>query len=100
MKFIEGSGTLNASFKLEVLMKMFVAGFPGYFRKEELTELFARYGKVLSARVIMDPKTGGSKYFGFVEISNIDDAKKATEVLNESMLEDRRLVVMEANNQK
>ena len=57
-------------------MNIFVVGFPGSFRKQELLELFGEFGEVASTKVIMDYETGKSKCFGFVEMPNEDEAKK------------------------
>ena len=77
-------------------MNIFVVGFPGSFRKQELLELFEEYGEVESTKVIMDYETGKSKCFGFVEMPNEDEAKKAIESLNDKLIETRKLAVMKA----
>lgn len=77
-------------------MKIFVVGFPISFRKQELLELFEEYGEVESTKVIMDAKTGNSRCFGFVEMPNEDEAKKAIESLNDKLIETRKLVVLKA----
>jgi len=50
---------------------------------EQLREMFAQYGEVRSAEVIMDRDTGRSKGFGFVEMANDDEAEAAIAALNE-----------------
>ena len=87
---------LGVLYNLEVLMKIFVVGFPISFRKQELLELFEEYGEVESTKVIMDAKTGNSRCFGFVEMPNEDEAKKAIESLNDKLIETRKLVVLKA----
>ena len=58
-----------------------------------LLDLFAQFGKVLSAQVIEDRETGRSRGFGFVEMENEADAQKAIEALNGATHENRQLTV-------
>mgnify|MGYP002264694425 FL=1 len=48
----------------------------------DLQTLFAEYGEVTSAKVIMDRETGRSRGFGFVEISDDAMGQKAIDELN------------------
>ena len=100
MKFIDGFGKIGGSFKLEVLMKIFVVGFPISFRRKELLELFEEYGEVESTKVIVDAKTGNSRCFGFVEMPNEDEAKQAIASLNDTLIETRKLAVMKAKTKE
>ena len=61
-----------------------------------LQELFARYGTVESAKVIMDPGSGRSKGFGFVEMGSDSEAQAAISGLNGNEVEGRPLTVNEA----
>lgn len=61
-----------------------------------LEELFSSFGEVASARVIKDRETGRSKGFGFVEMTNDDEANAAIEGLNEKEVDGRTLRVNEA----
>jgi RNA recognition motif-containing protein len=51
-------------------------------KEEDLRELFAAYGEVVSAKVIMDRDTGRPRGFGFVEMAGAEDAKNAIENLD------------------
>jgi RNA recognition motif-containing protein len=62
----------------------------------DLESLFAPYGAVRSAEVIMDRDTGQSKGFGFVEMESDADAQTAIEQLNDKPYEGRPLRVNEA----
>lgn len=62
----------------------------------ELKEAFGRYGQVDDARVIEDRGSGRSKGFGFVEMANDSEARKAMEELNGSSLQGRDITVNEA----
>ncbi|MAT73190.1 MAG: RNA-binding protein [Planctomycetaceae bacterium] len=62
----------------------------------DLEALFAEFGEVLSADVIMDRDTGRSKGFGFVEMQRDDAAASAIAALDGSQHEGRPLKVNEA----
>lgn len=64
--------------------------------EEELKSTFASYGDVESVKIIVDRDSNRSKGFGFVEMSNSDDAKKAIEELNNKEVAGRTLRVNEA----
>jgi RNA recognition motif-containing protein len=62
----------------------------------ELSQLFATFGAVNSAQVIMDRDTGRSKGFGFVEMGSDQEAQAAIQGLNGKEIEGRPLTVNEA----
>lgn len=80
--------------------KLFVGGLPYSTTSDELNQLFAEHGTIVSATVITDRDTGRSKGFGFVEFSSDDEAKKALEALNNSEVGGRRIIVNEARPQQ
>jgi RNA recognition motif-containing protein len=61
-----------------------------------LESLFAAFGTVNSAQVIEDRETGRSKGFGFVEMSNDQEAQAAIQGLNGQEHDGRALTVNEA----
>lgn len=61
--------------------------------EEALQELFAKYGEVVSAKIIKDRYSGRSKGFGFVEMENKDDGEKAVQELNDSEVDGRNIRV-------
>ena len=58
--------------------------------------LFADYGEITSAKVIMDRETGRSRGFGFVELSDDELAKKAIEELNQASYDGKVINITEA----
>jgi RNA recognition motif-containing protein len=62
--------------------KLYVGNLSFDTREEQLQELFAAHGEVVSARIITDRETGRSRGFGFVEMSQADDAQKAISELD------------------
>lgn len=63
-------------------MNIFVAKLSSGVTGDDLRELFEEYGEVVSSNVIKDKFTGESKRFGFVEMTNEEDALKAIEALD------------------
>lgn len=77
-------------------MKLYVGNLAYENTNASLEELFAPFGTVQSAQVIMDRDTGRSKGFGFVEMSDANAARAAIQALNEKEHLGRRLTVNEA----
>jgi len=63
---------------------------------QSLEETFAEFGSVTSAKVIQDRDTGRSKGFGFVEMSNDEEARAAIAGLNGKEIDGREVTVNEA----
>src|SRR5690349_1663265 len=76
--------------------KLYVGNLSYSVRDSDLQDLFAAYGTVDSAQVIMDRDTGRSKGFGFVEMSSDGEARAAISALNGHEIEGRSLTVNEA----
>ncbi len=76
--------------------KLFIGSLSFNVTSLQLEEYFAKVGKVLSAKVIMDRDTNLGKGFGFVEMSTEEEAKKAIKELNNSVLDGRNIVVKES----
>ena len=76
--------------------KLFVGSLSWAINDEGLKQAFTAYGKVVSATVVVDRRSGRSKGFGFVEMENDSEAAAAIEALNGSELNGRNIVVNEA----
>ncbi len=76
--------------------KLYVGNMSYRTTNEELNQLFSEYGQVQSAEVIMDRATNRSKGFGFVEMSNDQEAQAAISALNGKEVGGRQLTVNEA----
>jgi RNA recognition motif-containing protein len=76
--------------------KLYVGGLPYSTSDSELKEHFSAAGTVESATIIMDKMSGRSKGFGFVEMSNDEEAAKAIEMFNGKDFGGRNLTVNEA----
>ncbi len=76
--------------------KLYVGNLDYGVTDSALEQMFAAHGTVQSAQVIMDRDTGRSKGFGFVEMSNDQEAQNAIRELNGKQVEGRALTVNEA----
>jgi RNA recognition motif-containing protein len=81
-------------------MRLYVGGLPYQTTEQELQDLFEQIGPVTQATVIIDRETGRSKGFGFVEMSNDEDAQAAIQSLNGSYLGNRTITVNEARERQ
>ena len=76
--------------------KLYVGGLPYSTTQDELQNAFSQAGAVSSASIIVDKMTGRSRGFGFVEMTNDEDAQKAIEMWNGKDFGGRKLTVNEA----
>ncbi len=77
-------------------MNIYVGNLSYNLTEDDLRALFAEFGDVTSAKLIMDRYTGQSKGFGFVEMSDDGAAQKAIDELNGRDVSGRSLTVNKA----
>ncbi len=75
------------------MTKLFVGGLTYAKTSQDLQAMFEAFGAVQSAQVITDKFTNQSKGFGFVEMTNDDEAQAAIKALDGSEQDGRRLGV-------
>ncbi len=76
--------------------KIYVGNLGYNVSESTLSEKFAEFGTVNSAKVIIDRDTNRSKGFGFVEMSSSTEASRAISGLNGMELDGRQMNVSEA----
>lgn len=76
--------------------KIYVGNLSYNMDDQSLGDLFAAFGTVESAKVIMDRDTGRSKGFAFVEMASDSEAATAIEKLNGTEQLGRSMNVSEA----
>lgn len=81
------------------MKKIYVGNFPFSMTDPELRSLFEPYGTVESASVVTDRDTGRSRGFGFVSMTNDEEADRAMAALNGKDFGGRALTVNEARPQ-
>lgn len=77
-------------------VKIYVGNLPYSMDDAALQQLFESHGQVESAKVVTDRDTGRSRGFGFVEMPNDEQARKAIDAVNGSEVGGRTLTVNEA----
>jgi RNA recognition motif-containing protein len=77
-------------------MNIYVSNLGFNTQDEDLKQLFATYGDVSSAKVILDKFTRQSRGFGFVEMPDDSAAKTAIGELNGSLSDGKNIKVVEA----
>jgi RNA recognition motif-containing protein len=80
--------------------KIYVGNCSFQMTEQDLRALFEPYGTVESASLVTDRDTGRSRGFGFVSMTNDEEAEKAMAALNGQQAGGRSLVVNEARPQK
>lgn len=73
--------------------KIFVGNLPYSVTDASLRSNFGEFGKVSSAKVMMDRETGKSKGFGFVEMASAEQAQAAIDGLNGMSVDGRTISV-------
>lgn len=81
-------------------MDIFVGSLSFKLKESELREAFEKFGKVSSAKIIIDKITRQSKGFGFVEMPDEGEAKLAISELNGAEMYGRPLVVNESQKKE
>jgi RNA recognition motif-containing protein len=64
--------------------------------EDDLRQAFSAHGEVTSVSIIKDRETGRSRGFGFVEMADSEEAQRAIESMNNSMILGRPVTVNEA----
>ena len=82
------------------MIKIFVLGFSYKTYDTTLLKLFSEYGAVHSVYIASDEKTGKKLNFGFIEMTNKEEAANAITALNGSELHNRRITVRLADKKE
>jgi RNA recognition motif. (a.k.a. RRM, RBD, or RNP domain) len=74
-------------------MNIYVGNISWNLKDQDLSNLFASYGEVTSAKIVTDKFTNRSKGFGFVEMADDASAQAAIAALNGTEVDGRNIVV-------
>lgn len=77
-------------------MNIFIGNLSWAITDADLRDLFEEYGDIKSAKVVMDRETGKSRGFGFVELVDEEQAKRAISELNGASYDNKVISVTEA----
>ena len=78
------------------MKNIFVGNLNFNTSEDELRQMFEAHGQVDRVSIMTDRETGRSRGFGFVEMTNAEEAERAIAALNGSNLGGRTLNVNEA----
>ena len=78
-------------------MKLLVRNLARNTSEIELNALFESFGTVQSCSLVLDPKSGGSKGFAFIEMPKAGEAKAAVKNLNGTDVDGQRIRVKKAD---
>lgn len=74
-------------------MNIYVSNLSFHTTEEDLRQMFAAYGSVSSAKIVMDKFTNKSRGFGFIEMPDDSAAQEAIKMLNNKDIQGRTLSV-------
>jgi RNA recognition motif-containing protein len=77
--------------------QIFVGNISWDTTESDLKDLFAQFGDVITAQIMMDRETQKPRGFGFVTMGSPDAARSAIEALSGRELHGRKLTVNEAH---
>jgi len=80
--------------------RLFVGNLDYSTVEAQLREAFAPFGEVVSATVVVDRMTGQSRGFGFVELQTAEQAERAIQSLDGTVLNGRSINVSIARERK
>jgi RNA-binding proteins (RRM domain) len=89
------SAAIFITCKIQV-MNIYVGNLPATATETDVRNLFKEFGRIDSVNILTDMDTGRSKGFGFVEMSDDGDGRRAIKKLNELNFMDQSIKVSEA----
>jgi len=79
--------------KAKKFTNVYIKNFGDDLSEEKLTEIFSKFGKITSFKVMSDEGTGRNKGFGFVSFEDSESAEKAVDDLNGTEMNGKTLFV-------
>lgn len=80
--------------------KIYVGNLNYNTTEDDLRNTFSEYGTIESVNIITDRFSGQSKGFGFIEMSDANEAKQAIDAMDQQELGGRTLRVNEAREKR
>lgn len=77
-------------------MNIYVGNLPVTATEIDVRNLFKEFGRIASVKILTDMETGQSKGFGFVEMYDDGDGRRAIKKLNDMNFMDQAIKVSEA----
>lgn len=81
-------------------MNIYIGNLNFTVDEAKLKKIFEKYGEVSSVRIIKDKETGENKGYGFIEMKNDEEGKKAIQEMNSQEIDGRHVKVNIAKPRK
>jgi RNA recognition motif-containing protein len=81
-------------------MTIYIGNIPYAIRENEIAEVFQKFGKIISIKLITDKFSGRSKGFGFVEMETEEQEDLAIKECDRCVVSGRSIVVSKAHSRK
>ena len=81
-------------------MNIYIGNLNYTVDEDKLQKIFEQYGEINSIKIIKDKETGESKGFGFIEMKNDEEGKKAIHAMNSQEIDGRHVKVNIAKPRK
>ena len=81
-------------------MNIYIGNLNFTVDEAKLKKIFEKYGEVSSVRIIKDKETGENKGYGFIEMKNDEEGKKAIQEMNSQEIDGRHVKVNIAKPKK
>lgn len=75
------------------MVKLFIVGFPRDMQEIELTEMFSKYGEVVSVKIVTEQATGKSRGYAFVRMKDQAAAVRAIKLMDGAEIDKRQISV-------
>ena len=79
-------------------MNIYIGNLPFSIKENELKDMFAEFGEVQEAKIILDRYTKQPKGFAFVEMPSNSEADQAIKALNGKFMNGRNIKVNPADS--
>lgn len=73
--------------------KVFVGNYPAVYDEAALRKLFRHIGHVIHVRQVVDKYSETSRGYSIITFATVQEAKKACEMMNEDVVDGRKLIV-------
>ncbi len=80
--------------------KLFVANVSWNLTEQDVIDIFTNVGTVSSVKMPLNPRSGRSKGYAFIEMASPEDAQNAIDQLHGAMVDNRELAVMEQDESR
>ena len=89
----------NDKKNVEGCRNLWVCNIPTTTRANDLKQMFAKYGKVIGAKIVVNTRSPGAKCYGYVTMDTEKDADNCIRSLNNSDLKGRKITIEKVSSE-